>query len=846
MTYATVCSGVECMSAAVADLPLKPVFFSEIEPFPCAVLESHFPTVPNLGDMSQIKVLDNGQITNGSSTILLPSGGLDILAGGTPCFVAGTMVLTPRGYVPIEDIKQGDEVVSGEGSIRKVTAVGSKMAKVGSLKVLGRAPITCTPNHPFMCVSSTHSHCGRRVLHGDYEETRADESVGKYVGRLPNGENLPPTNIPTPPLNLADALEFAGWYVGDGYIRRFKDKNKKAVILALCSPKKIEKFKARFGAVVHFCEGSDGKLTIYNTQLANWLVEQFGEHAYGKRIPYWLYSLKERFLFLEGYTATDGTTKENTTRFPTVSKALAYGVADLIGAASVCKCRTKPKSVIQGRVVNQRTCYYVSWIRTKTPRTFKHKNRYASIVRSYDDSANDISRVYNLTVEGDHTYIAEGLYTHNCQDVSCAGERRGMAEGSGTRSSLAFEFVRLVRELKPRYILWENVAGVLSTPDFPKFLTALSDCGYGIAYRTLDAQYVRCEDINHANGGVVRLDRAIPQRRRRVWVVGCAGGDLERAAQILFEHPSVCGDNPPRRYTQKALARASAPRARVYDGVVENATAIASNIIGRSEGNGGNGVGAKEGVAYTCDTTQPQAVAYENHPQDSRVKPMASAQTLTKRIGTGGGNLPLVCAYERPQHHFYKPTEVGMTLGSSNNMRPTSDTNIISYGINTCDGEMNPCHHEQGETLKTSYPPGAMQEAQGRGTLPAYIVRRLTPIECERLMGLPEWWTIPVMSPEAITDPLVDEFRHIHDTFGAIMAAYDGKPAPKPKTAAFMRKWLETVTNPDTCPDSPRYRACGNGWATNQPRWIILRLLAAEGINPWYDFSNNNKETTND
>ena len=488
MTYATVCSGVECMSAAVADLPLKPVFFSEIEPFPCAVLKSHFPTVPNLGDMSQIKVLDNGQITNGSSTIILPNGGLDILAGGTPC-----------------------------------------------------------------------------------------------------------------------------------------------------------------------------------------------------------------------------------------------------------------------------------------------------------------------------------------QDVSCAGERRGMAEGSGTRSSLAFEFVRLVRELKPRYILWENVAGVLSTPDFPKFLTALSDCGYGIAYRTLDAQYVRCEDINHANGGVVRLDRAIPQRRRRVWVVGCAGGDLERAAQILFEHPSVCGDNPPRRYTQEALARASAPRARVYDGVVENATAIASNIIGRSEGNGGNGVGAKEGVAYTCDTTQPQAVAYENHPQDSRVKPMASAQTLTKNIGTGGGNLPLVCAYERPQHHFYKPSQVAPTAGSSNHKTPADNNPVISYGINICGG-----------------------------ALPAYIVRRLTPIECERLMGLPEWWTIPVMPPEAITDSLVNEFRRIHDTFGAIMAAYDDKPAPKPKTAAFVRKWLETVTNPDTCPDSPRYRACGNGWATNQPRWIILRLLAAEGISPWYDFANNNKETTND
>lgn len=486
MTYATVCSGIECMSAAVADLPLEPVFFSEIEPFPCAVIKSHFPNVPNLGDMSKIKVLDNGQITNGSTTILPPPNGLDILAGGTPC-----------------------------------------------------------------------------------------------------------------------------------------------------------------------------------------------------------------------------------------------------------------------------------------------------------------------------------------QNVSVAGNRTGMAEGSGTRSSLAFEFVRLVRELKPRYILWENVAGVLSTPDFPKFLTALSDCGYGIAYRTLDAQYVRCADIDHADGGVVRLERAIPQRRRRVWVVGCAGGDLERAAEILFEHPSVCGDNPPRRYTQQALAAAIAQRARKYDGVVENATAIASNIIGRSEGNGGNGVGAKEGVAYTCDTTQPQAVGYENHAQDCRVKPTPSAQTLTKNTGTGGGNLPLVCTYERQQKHWYKSTKVAPTMGSSNHTTAADNNPTIG--------------------------------AQGRSPLPSYIVRRLTPIECERLTGLPEWWTIPVMPPEAITDALVDEFRHIHDTFGAIMAAYDGKPAPKPKTAAFVRKWLETVTNPDTCPDSPRYRACGNGWATNQPRWIILRLLATEGVNPWYNISTTtNKENNND
>ena len=95
-TYATVCSGIECMSVACRGLPLRPVFFSEIEPFPCAVLRARYPDVPNLGDMSRIRVspvssVSHGpvtstsmEITNGSTRIVLDSP-LDILAGGTPC-----------------------------------------------------------------------------------------------------------------------------------------------------------------------------------------------------------------------------------------------------------------------------------------------------------------------------------------------------------------------------------------------------------------------------------------------------------------------------------------------------------------------------------------------------------------------------------------------------------------------------------------------------------------------------------------------------------------------------------------------------------------------------------------
>lgn len=109
-----------------------------------------------------------------------------------------------------------------------------------------------------------------------------------------------------------------------------------------------------------------------------------------------------------------------------------------------------------------------------------------------------------------------------------------------------------------------------------------------------------------------------------------------------------------------------------------------------------------------------------------------------------------------------------------------------------------------------------------------YIVRRLTPTEAERLMGLTDGYTIP--AGLEVTDELVAEFQRIHDTFGAIMAEYEHRPAPKPKSANQVRAWLEKITNPETCPDSPRYKACGNGWATNQPRWILMRLLAMEGV----------------
>ncbi len=130
-----------------------------------------------------------------------------------------------------------------------------------------------------------------------------------------------------------------------------------------------------------------------------------------------------------------------------------------------------------------------------------------------------------------------------CQDFSIAGRRAGLR---GARGRLTMVYLEVLRRFAPRWIVWENVPGVLSSNqgrDFGAFLGALSQLGYGWAYRVLDAQYVRVE--SHA--------RAVPQRRRRVILVGYFG-DIRPAAAVLFEPACLFGDPPPRREARQTIA----------------------------------------------------------------------------------------------------------------------------------------------------------------------------------------------------------------------------------------------------------------------------------------------------
>jgi len=239
-----------------------------------------------------------------------------------------------------------------------------------------------------------------------------------------------------------------------------------------------------------------------------------------------------------------------------------------------------------------------------------------------------------------------------CQDVSIAGKRAGLA---GERSGLWFEFARVIDELEPQWVVIENVPGLLSSNggrDFAVIVRWLAQRGYGVAWRVLDAQYF-----------------GVPQRRRRVFIVGSFGDG--RAAEVLFEQDSSCGDNPPSREAGKDVAyslRANPSHSGDKGDGGLNTTLVPSRSVAQAltssntQNNGGSGITDRStptlivmahGQANaeivsdgspSLTTNHEAPILWHNHQQDGsvRVQEDGTAPTVSRQLGTGGNNVPFV------------------------------------------------------------------------------------------------------------------------------------------------------------------------------------------------------------
>ena len=290
-----------------------------------------------------------------------------------------------------------------------------------------------------------------------------------------------------------------------------------------------------------------------------------------------------------------------------------------------------------------------------------------------------------------------------CQSFSVAGLRQGLSD---PRGNLMLTYLAMAEQLKPKWLVWENVPGVLSSNggrDFATFIGALGKIGYGFAYRVLDAQYF-----------------GVPQRRRRVFVVGCLG-DWRSAASVLFESESLSGHPAPSRETRQRVAPTvgtGPPYSRTGNARVEADALI--TIAPRSLA-----LTLGKDVASTLTSTDykgVQAVAYEHHAQDSRVK-----------------ELPIVASSKKQQW----PAEVASTLDAHYGDKMGYENQHINAGAplfvpGKATGETT--LSDVTMSLTASYGQGGADLAT-KPMVCTNTVRRMTPRECERLQGFPDDYT---------------------------------------------------------------------------------------------------------
>jgi DNA (cytosine-5)-methyltransferase 1 len=263
-----------------------------------------------------------------------------------------------------------------------------------------------------------------------------------------------------------------------------------------------------------------------------------------------------------------------------------------------------------------------------------------------------------------------------CQAFSTAGLRKGLDD---PRGNLALVTLGLVEHLQPKWFIWENVPGVLTSNggrDFASLLTALGDIGYGWAYRVIDAVHF-----------------GVAQRRRRVWLVACRAGDWQSAAAVLFDSKSLCWDS------SSVKGKGKADPSNAGKGVDEN--------------------GLNRCVGAICADSHPGAYSGQDA-YTGRLIPQIEPVVIDRAAYNQGVN----AAYEP---HIKQEDHMATLISKG----PRAVGQPIAPAITTCKGSRGGCSDEAVAEVT------AISEA----TDYEMRVRRLTERECERLQGFPDDYT---------------------------------------------------------------------------------------------------------
>ena len=400
-----------------------------------------------------------------------------------------------------------------------------------------------------------------------------------------------------------------------------------------------------------------------------------------------------------------------------------------------------------------------------------------------------------------------------CTDMSIAGKRAGL---EGAQSSLFYQAIRIIKEMRcatngryPRWVCWENVVGAFSSNqgfDFKAVLDAvigIAEPGasvpmpeknrwpyadiymgdrWSVAYRVFDAQHW-----------------GVPQRRRRCYLVGDLTGRC--AGRVLFESEGLSGYSAAGFRTWQRAARCLSAGAGAAGGLCLNdqggarmdiSDEAASTLRAESHGHlpcvmaagfctehsaASRSIGYGDECSPTLRAGVVPATVYKNHSQDTRYTgPLDTSPTVSSTYGTGGNNQPFVV------------------------------TASITYAMTMCGFPQ--VSKEQAPTLlaRDFKDPTAVNRA--------YTVRRLTPTECARLQGFPDWWCAGLETPEP-TEADIAFWAEVWETHRRIIGT-----TIKPKTRNQIVSWLQSPHS-----DSAEYKMWGNGVALPNVFFVLAGIV---------------------
>ena len=462
-----------------------------------------------------------------------------MLCGGSPCFVAGTKIVARRGLVNIEDVTCEDEVLTHNGRFMKVNRVGGEKNKeIYRLKAQGILDIYATSYHPFYI---------KRTRNSQPEKVKLSEiRKGNYVASPINQECEDDDFLTN------ERLWILGRYVADGHLRHDKRRDREwgcqwGVILSI-GDKKVDYVKEHIKTYNYSCyphTKSTYRVVISSKALVKYIESNgFGVGALNKDIPRKILNLPidKLKIFLDGYMSGDGCNIKNSGLYSatTVSKMLAINLCEAVQKVYGVGCniyydKRPAKYVIENRVVNQHDTYIVRFYMEKNRKHgwFIKDNKVWYPVKRVEKT-NRVEDVYNIEVNEDHTYVANRAIVYNCQDYSVAGQGKGAiwtcsdcgsqynpltipwnkrdvcpkCDGSSiekTRSSLLVEYLRVVREKKPNFGIYENVKNIVGKKfkeGFDLFTKELEEYGYNVYWKVLNAK-----------------DYGVPQNRERVYLL---------------------------------------------------------------------------------------------------------------------------------------------------------------------------------------------------------------------------------------------------------------------------------------------------------------------------------------